>query len=460
MDLKNINNVFFVGAGGIGMSALARYFKFLGKNVAGYDRTRTELTDALVAEGIPVIHCPDPECITRDFRKPEHTLVVYTPAVPLSTPVMEWFREGNYSILKRAQVLGLLTREQKGICVAGTHGKTTVSTMISHLLKNSSVDCNAFLGGISLNYSTNLLVSEKSDYVVIEADEYDRSFHQLRPEVAVITSVDPDHLEIYGTYENVKEGFCKFASLVKKGGILLMKKGLPLNPDLRPGVRQFSYSISGPADFYAEKIRIEKGQYVFDLIAPDRTITELTLGVPGKVNLENAVVSLSVACLLGCSDVELKNGIRTFRGNKRRFEYHYKSARRSYIDDYAHHPNEIKATLESIRELYPSTRLTGIFQPHLYSRTKDFAAEFAQSLSLLDELILLDIYPAREEPVPGVTSELIFSQVKADRKILVSKENLVKEIEESKPELLVSMGAGDIGEMVSEIKNVMKRLDA
>ncbi|MFB6340761.1 UDP-N-acetylmuramate--L-alanine ligase [Saccharicrinis sp. FJH62] len=460
MDLKNINNVFFVGVGGIGMSALARYFKFLGKNVAGYDRTRTELTDALVAEGIPVSHCPDSECITREFRKPEHTLVVYTPAVPLSTPVMEWFKERNYKILKRAEVLGLLTREQKGICVAGTHGKTTVSTMISHLLKNSSVDCNAFLGGISLNYSTNLLVSEKSDYVVIEADEYDRSFHQLRPEVAVITSVDPDHLEIYGTYENVKEGFCKFASLVKKGGILLMKKGLPLNPDLRPGVRQFSYNISGPADFYAEKIRIEKGQYVFDLVTPDRNITELTLGVPGRVNLENAVVSLSVACLLGCSDAELKNGIHTFRGNKRRFEYHYKSDRRCYIDDYAHHPNEIKATLESIRELYPSTRLTGIFQPHLYSRTKDFAAEFAQSLSLLDELILLDIYPAREEPVPGVTSELIFSQVKADRKILVSKENLVKEIEESKPELLVSMGAGDIGEMVSEIKNVMKRLDA
>ncbi|MFB6319771.1 UDP-N-acetylmuramate--L-alanine ligase [Saccharicrinis sp. FJH54] len=460
MDLNRINHVFFVGVGGIGMSALARYFKFLGKNVAGYDRSESELTDELEAEGIAVTYDSDPESIPVEYRSQADTLVVFTPAVPLSLPVLAWFYHHNFTVLKRAQVLGLITREQKGVCVAGTHGKTTVSSMISHLLRNSSVDCNAFLGGISLNYKTNLLVSDNSDYVVIEADEYDRSFHQLTPYAAVITSVDPDHLEIYGNYENVKEGFNKFASLIKEDGILLHRNGLQINPDLNSGVKSFTYDIEKPADFYAEKIEIENGQYLFSLLTPERKIVNLQLGVPGRVNLENAVAALAIGTLLGCTDAELRAGISSFKGNRRRFEYHYKTSRKIYIDDYAHHPKEIKATLASLKELYPDKRITGIFQPHLYSRTKDFAVEFAESLSMLDELILLEIYPAREEPIPGVSSELIFNDVKMTKKVLTNRSGLFAAIRKNNPELLISMGAGDIGEMVGGIKKVIEELDA
>lgn len=460
MDLRLINNVFFIGVGGIGMSALARYFNLIGKNVVGYDRTKSELTNELEKEGIVLINSYESDQIPQSCRNPKDTMVVYTPAVPSDIPLMTWFKTHNFPIYKRAQVLGLLTITRKGICVAGTHGKTTVSTMISHLLKNSWLGCSAFLGGISINYNTNLLVSSESNYVVIEADEYDRSFHSLNPSLAVITSIDPDHLDIYGTFENVQQSFNHFASLVKKEGILIVKKGVPINPELKKNVTFYSYALEDVSDFYAKRIRIEHGNYMFDLVTPDRVVKNLILGVPGKVNLENAIAALSVAYLLGCADADLSNGIMSFRGIKRRFEYHVKNETNIYIDDYAHHPNEINATLKSVRELYPTKQLTGVFQPHLFSRTQDFAMEFAESLNLLDELILLDIYPAREEPIEGVTANLIFNNVGLKNKVLISIDKLEDELKLRKPELLITMGAGSIGDMTMQIKKVINELNA
>lgn len=460
MDLSGVNNVFFVGVGGIGMSALARYFNCTGKQVAGYDKTCTDLTNELEAEGIAVTYLSGPQHIPELFRNVQHTLVVYTPAVPSTLPMLNWFREQNFTVLKRAGVLGALTKAMRGICVAGTHGKTTVSAMISHLLRSSKVDCNAFLGGISQNYNTNLLVSDISNYVVVEADEYDRSFHQLNPYMAVITSVDPDHLDIYGDYNNLKESFKNFASLVRKDGCLVLKKGLAIAGELNLQTQILTYAINVEADYYADNIKIENGYFCFDLKTPGKVIKELTLGIPGRLNLENAVAALAIAHQVGCADDELREGMASFKGIKRRFEYHYKSDSRVYIDDYAHHPNEIKATLESIRELYPHKKITGVFQPHLYSRTRDFAEGFAESLALLDELLLLEIYPAREEPIPGVSSDMILGLVGLKNKAMVQTENLAEEIARRKPELLVTMGAGDIGELVDVIKGIVIKLDA
>ena len=456
MDIKLVNNIYFVGIGGIGMSAIARYFNLIGKKVAGYDRTASDLTRELEKEGIPIRYDFNPELIPASFRKAKDTIIVYTPAVPENIPLVQWFRQNNFTILKRAQVLGLLTISRKGICVAGTHGKTTVSTMIGHIMNHSWVGCSAFLGGISQNYNTNLLVSTESNYVVIEADEYDRSFHQLTPSVAVITSIDADHLDIYGNYDALRESFEKFASLVVRNGIIIVKKGVEINLNIDPSVRQYTYSADSEADFHVQKVRIEQGSYVFDFVTPDRVVKNLVLGVPGRVNLENAVAALAVSYLVGCSDVELNNGIMSFRGIKRRFEYHVNKNGYVYIDDYAHHPKEIAATLKSVRELYPDSYLTGIFQPHLYSRTRDLAEGFAESLDLLDELLLCEIYPAREDPMPGVTAKLIFDKVKLANKTMIKKDQLFVEISKRKPTFLITMGAGDIGEKTDQIKKIME----
>jgi UDP-N-acetylmuramate--alanine ligase len=456
MDIKFVNNIYFIGIGGIGMSAIARYFNLIGKKVAGYDRTASDLTRELEKEGIPIKYDYNPELIPASFRIAKDTIVVYTPAVPENIPLVQWFRQNNFTILKRAQVLGLLTISRKGICVAGTHGKTTVSTMIGHILNHSWVGCSAFLGGISQNYNTNLLVSAESNYVVIEADEYDRSFHQLTPSIAVITSIDADHLDVYGSFNSLKESFEKFTSLVVRNGILIVKKGVELNINTDPSVRLYSYSAECEADFYVQKVRIEQGCFVFDFVTPDKTIKNLMLGVPGRVNLENAVAALAVSYLVGASDVELNNGIMSFRGIKRRFEYHLNKNGYVYIDDYAHHPKEIEATLKSVRELYPNRFITGVFQPHLFSRTRDLAEEFAESLDLLDELLLCEIYPAREDPMPEITAKLIFDKIKHAKKSMITKEQLFVEISKRKPDFLITMGAGDIGDKTEQIKQIME----
>ena len=441
------------------MSALARYFSFIGKAVYGYDRTKSDLTLELENEGIEVSYSYDIALIPQKCRDKENTLVVYTPAVPMHIPLMKWFKENDFHLLKRSQVLGLLTITRKGLCVAGTHGKTTVSTMLSHLLKHSWLGCSAFLGGISLNYNTNLLVSTESNYVVIEADEYDRSFHQLKPHVAVITSLDADHLDIYGDYNTLKESFEKFTSLIQPGGKLLIRKGTDLTPNVADEVELYEYSLNEPCDFYADKIRIEKGNYVFDFVTRDKTIKNIMLGVPGKINLENSVAALAVAHMLGASDAELSNALMSFRGIRRRFQCHINNETRIYIDDYAHHPREIEATITSVKEMYPDKKLTVVFQPHLFTRTRDFADGFAESLSLADELVLLDIYPAREEPIAGVNAEMIFKNVKCE-KTLIDKSSLISTLKNKQPELLITMGAGDIGEMVKQITEELKKLNA
>ena len=395
MDIQKIKSVYFVGVGGIGMSALARYFLSINKCVAGYDRTSTDLTESLNKEGAD-IHYEDNVAFIPDYCKdPQQTLVVYTPAIPASHTELCYFRDNQFEIKKRAEVLGIITRYSKGICFAGTHGKTTTSSMAAHLLKQSTVDCNAFLGGILKNYESNLLLSETSEYTVIEADEYDRSFHQLNPYIAVITSADPDHLDIYGTPEAYRESFEHFTSLIRPDGYLIVKKGIDVTPRLQPGVIQYTYSVADGGDFRAENVSIGDGKITFDFITPMGAIRDVNLGVPAEVNIENAVASMAAAWIVGASLTELKEAISSFEGPRRRFDFHIKRDNLVLIDDYAHHPTELEASILSVKALYAGRKVTGVFQPHLYSRTRDFIDEFAKALSLLDELILLDIYPAR-----------------------------------------------------------------
>ncbi len=448
---------YFLGIGGIGMSALARYFKIKGCMVAGYDRAQTKLTDNLAAEGIQVCYDEAVSAIPTAFLQTEKTLVVLTPAIPETHPQIMYFRQKGYTIFKRAQVLGDITENSKGICIAGTHGKTTTSTIAAHLLFQSKVSCSAFLGGISNNYSTNLLLSNESNLVVIEADEYDRSFHQLSPYMAVITSVDPDHLDIYETPEAFTESFEHFTSLIRTGGALIMRKGLNINPQLKKGVKLFTYSMNEGGDFFAENIRIRDGEIHFDFVTPTDRIADVRLGVPVKINIENSVAAMALAWLNGASNEEIRVGISSYSGVYRRFNIVYKSAHTVFMDDYAHHPSELAASIQSIRELFPGRKITGIFQPHLYSRTRDFAIEFANSLSKLDELILLDIYPARELPIEGVNSELIFNQTDIEHKKLCLKENLLSEIQSRDFDVLVTFGAGDIESLVPQIKMVLKK---
>ncbi len=456
--MNKFTQYYFLGIGGIGMSALARYFYTKGFRVAGYDRTETKLTSDLQAEGIEICFNEAVDQIPARYTKPENTLVVLTPAIPHDHPQLKYFQENNFSIQKRAQVLGNITRQSKGICIAGTHGKTTTSTITAHLLYQSQVSCNAFLGGIANNYKTNLLLSAESNLVVIEADEYDRSFHQLSPYMAVITSADPDHLDIYETADAFRESFEHFTSLIRPGGALVMRKGIDIVPQLQKGVKLYTYSMEEGGDFCAENIRTVKGEIRFDFVAPNDRINDVRLGVPVKINVENSVAAMALAWLNGVTAEEIRTGISSFSGIYRRFNVVYKSDKTIFMDDYAHHPSELKASISSIRNLYPDRKITGVFQPHLYSRTRDFATDFASALSQLDELILLDIYPARELPIEGVDSELILRDVKLENKTLCSKENLLPLLKEKDLDILVTFGAGDIDKMVPLIKEQLIKL--
>ena len=457
--MNEYTRYYFLGIGGIGMSALARYFKTRGFDVAGYDRAETKLTQELVSEGIQVSYFDEEIQIPANYLSAKNTLVILTPAIPASHPQLKYFEKNNFTIQKRAQVLGNITMQSKGICVAGTHGKTTTSTITAHLMYQSQVSCSAFLGGIANNYKTNLLLSKDSNLVVIEADEYDRSFHQLSPYMAVITSADPDHLDIYENAEAFKESFEHFTSLIRPGGALLMKKGIRVEPKLQKGVKLFTYSMSEDADFKAENIRIKNGEIHFDFVTPTDKVADVRLGVPVLINVENSVAAMALAWLNGVTSEELRVGISSFSGIYRRFNIVYKSDKCVYMDDYAHHPSELRASINSIRALFPDKKITGIFQPHLFTRTRDFAHDFATELSKLDELILLDIYPARELPIENVTSELIFNDVNLTHKSLCSKENLLSLLENKEFEVLVTFGAGDIDKFIPLIKDVLKRTE-
>lgn len=452
---EQYSHVFFVGIGGIGMSALARYFNMKGKQVAGYDRSETVLTKQLVKEGVEVFYTDDNAHIAAPYKNIASCLVIYTPAIPKDSNILNWYQDNKFDVQKRAQVLGLLTKTQQSICVGGTHGKTTISTMIGHLIYSSQIGCNAFLGGIAQNYKSNLLTNTDSDKVVIEADEFDRSFLHLYPHTAVISAIDADHLDIYGTHDQLLDAFQEFSSQIVEGGTLIYKQSLDFSPRVNKKVKVFTYNIS-EGDFYVKNLKLLDGFYHFDFVTPDGIITELMLGVPGKVNVENAVAALSVAYLHGVSADELRTGLASFKGIHRRFQYHLRQDSLTYIDDYAHHPEELRATISSVRDIYPNSKITGIFQPHLYTRTQDFAPEFAKSLSLLDELWLMDIYPARELPIEGVTSELIMKDVTCPS-VLVSCEQIEQKLVDAQVQVLLTLGAGDIDRMVPIVKESLLR---
>lgn len=456
MNIENIKSVYFVGAGGIGMSALVRYFLSLGKQVAGYDRTPSELTETLITEGAQIHYEENVDLIPDSCKDKETTLVVLTPAIPQDHAELTYFRKNGFEIQKRAQVLGTITRSGKGLCVAGTHGKTTTSTMAAHLLHQSHVGCTAFLGGISKNYGTNLLLSGNSPYTVIEADEFDRSFHWLSPYMSVITSTDPDHLDIYGTEQAYLESFEHYTTLIQPGGALIIRKGISLKPRVQEGVKVYTYSRD-EGDFHAENIRIENGEIFIDFVAPDTRINNIQLGVPVSINIENGVAAMALAHLNGATDEEIKQGMASFRGVDRRFDFKIKNDRIVFLSDYAHHPSEIKQSVMSMRELYRDRKITAIFQPHLYTRTRDFYKEFADSLSLLDEVILVDIYPAREQPIAGVSSQLIYDQLRPGiEKSMCHKEDIPDILKNKELEVLITLGAGDIDNYVPEICKILE----
>lgn len=452
-NLNNIQNIYLLGIGGIGMSALARYFNSQGKNVAGYDRTSGNLTQQLEKEGMQIHYQEDVNAIPADFRNSSSTLVIYTPAVPEDHREFLFFREKGFTIRKRAEVLGMISETKEVIAIAGTHGKTTTSTMTAHLLKQSHLDCSAFLGGISKNYQSNLLLSSSSNWVIAEADEYDRSFLHLYPRQAVVTAMDADHLDIYGTHEEVIKAFRKFISQVKKGGALVIKEGLDAG---KPSdIDVFTYSLKGKAGFCAENIRVQDGLYRFDLQSPFGRMNELRLGFPGLLNVENSIAAIAMALIAGVEQDEIYKAVATFDGVQRRFDFHIRHKDFMMIDDYGHHPEELRYTIQSVKDLYPGKKVTGIFQPHLYSRTQDFAVEFAESLDLLDQVILLDIYPARELPIPGVSSSIILDKVKNQNKILCRKQELLDVAENiEKPDIVLTMGAGDIDTCLPSLKKL------
>ncbi len=445
-------NIYFVGAGGIGMAALERYFLSKGKRVGGYDRTPTDLTRALESEGVEITYSDAAEAIPQAFRNPGETLVVYTPAVPDSHPGLQWFRANGFEVVKRAAVLGIVTRHSRSLCFAGTHGKTTTSSMAAHVLHNSPGGCNAFLGGVLRNYGTNFILDPHSDFSVIEADEYDRSFHHLTPSVAVITATDPDHLDIYGTEDAYLESFAHFTELIRPDGVLIVHTGLKLRPRVAPGVKVYTYSRD-EGDFHATNIRRSEGSIVFDLVMPDGSVmTDIAPGVPVEINIENAIAALAAVWAAGQLDEDCaRRAMASFQGPKRRFEFHLKEPGRAIIDDYAHHPDELRQSIRSVRALYPDRRLTVAFQPHLYSRTRDFAPQFGQALSEADEVILLDIYPARELPMEGVSSQLIFDAIKGPDKTMITKEQLPETVRERGFEVLLTAGAGDICDFLDRI---------
>lgn len=456
MELKDIKAVYFVGAGGIGMSAIARYFIHCGLVVAGYDRTPSDLTRQLEKEGMVIHYEESVDEIPQACRERESCLVVYTPAIPATHKELTFFREHQFEIKKRSQVLGLLTDHHKGLCVAGTHGKTTTSAMCAHIMHQSSIDCNAFLGGISKNYGTNYLLSAQSDYVVIEADEFDRSFHWLHPWMTVITATDPDHLDIYGTKEAYLESFRHYTELIKKGGALILHTGLEMTPNVQEGVKTYSYSRD-EGDFHAENVRIERGEITFDFVSPIENVKDVRLGQPIPINIENGVAAMAMAQLAGCSASELRYGMETYRGVDRRFDFKIRTDKMVFLSDYAHHPKEIYQSAKSLRELYHDRKITAIFQPHLYTRTRDFYKEFADALSQLDEVVLTEIYPAREEPIPGVTSELIYDNLKPGvKKQMIKKADVLSFVRSHDFDVLVVLGAGDLDNMVPQITRIIE----
>lgn len=447
--------VYFIGIGGIGMSAIARYFLNIGIFVGGYDKTPSALTEALEQEGAIIHYEDDVQLIPVECLEKENCLVVYTPAIPASHKEWNFFKEKGFNIQKRAQVLGTLTHSLKGLCVAGTHGKTTTSSMLAHILHQSNIGCNAFLGGITKNYGTNYLLSKDSPYVVIEADEFDRSFHWLTPWATVITSTDADHLDIYGTEEAYLESFSKYTSLIQPGGFLVLHTGLKMIPQTTKGVTTYYYSRT-EGDFHAENIKIGNGRITFDLISPIENIKDIELGVPVGINIDNGIGAMALAQIAGASSEEIRNAMLSFGGVDRRFDFHVRKDNMVYISDYAHHPEEIRQSILSIRELYEGRRIKAIFQPHLYSRTKDFYQEFADALSLLDDVVLMDIYPAREEPIPGITSNLIYDNLRPGiSKQIIHKDDLISCVKAKNYDVLVTLGAGDIENYATEITNIL-----
>ena len=458
MNAEQIKAVYFVGIGGIGMSAIARYFLSRGIVVGGYDRTPSELTEQLRKEGALIHYEDNINLIPTPCRDKESTLVVFTPAIPAEHTELTFFRQQGFEIQKRAQVLGTLTRSLKGLCVAGTHGKTTTSSMAAHLLHQSHVDCNAFLGGITKNYGTNYILSDKSPYVVIEADEFDRSFHWLTPYASVITATDADHLDIYGTEEAYLESFRKYSSLILPGGYLIMHTGLKMKADVQDGVTVYTYSREG-GDFHAENVSIGNGHITFDLVSPLGNIPRIELGVPVSVNIENGIAAMALAQIAGATEEEIRRGMASFSGVDRRFDFHIKTDKMAYLSDYAHHPEEIRRSLESLRELYQGRRIKAIFQPHLYTRTRDFYKDFADALSLLDDVCIVDIYPAREQPIPGVTSALIYDNLKPGiKRQMCSKNEILDVVRQGGFDVLVTLGAGDIEDYVSQITEILQPL--
>ena len=456
MEIKDIKAVYFVGAGSIGMSAIARYFSHRGIGVAGYDKTPSNLTKQLEKEGMLIHYTEDITEIPHACKDPKTCLVIYTPAIPNDHKELKFFREGGFEIQKRAQVLGTLTRTHKGLCVAGTHGKTSTSTMCAHIMHQSSIDCNAFLGGISKNYGTNYILSDNSDYVVIEADEFDRSFHWLRPWMSVITATDPDHLDIYGTKEAYLESFRHYTELIQPGGALIIHTDLEMKANVQEGVTIYEYSLD-KGDFHAENIKIENGNITFDFISPIESIKNVELGNPVPINIENGVAAMAMAQLNGCTAEELKYGMATYHGVDRRFDFSLKNDRHVLISDYAHHPKEIYQSAKSIRQLYSNRKITAIFQPHLYTRTRDFYKEFADALSQLDEVILCDIYPAREQPIPGVTSKLIYDNLaEGVEKSMIKKDEVIDLVKSRDFDVLVILGAGDLDNQVPKIAKILE----
>ncbi len=456
--MNEVRNVYFLGIGGIGMSALARYFLSQGKKVAGYDRTSTPLTDQLVREGMDVHFQDGVSFIPEIFRKKGDTLVVYTPAVPNTHSEFRYFSDQGFTLMKRSQVLGIIMENHKGIAVAGTHGKTTISSMIAHIFRHSGKTCNAFLGGITRNYNTNLLLDSSSDYFIAEADEFDRSFLTLFPDMAVISAIDDDHLDIYGDRSHLLAAFNQFAAQIKKGGVLIAKKDIELQKP--EGIKIFSYSLNEKADYHALDFRKEGLFNRFNIYAKGEVFKDFILNVHGNLNIENAIAAFAIAHLSGISVEKIRLALSEYSGVKRRFEIILQTEKVLFIDDYAHHPEELKAFINSVRDAVPGKRISGIFQPHLYTRTRDFATAFSQSLSLLDDVILLEIYPAREEPITGVNSAMIFDKLRnKGEKILCSKSQIYKVVEEMNPSVLLCMGAGDIDQIVDPIKELLIRIN-
>lgn len=456
MELKDIKAVYFVGAGGIGMSAIARYFIRKGVVVAGYDKTPSELTKQLEREGALLHYEENTDEIPHACRDPKQCLVIYTPAIPAEHKELQYFRANGFTVEKRAQVLGTLTRTHKGLCVAGTHGKTSTSTMCAHILHQGHIDCNAFLGGISKNYSTNYIISAESDYVVIEADEFDRSFHWLRPWMSVITATDPDHLDIYGTKEAYLESFRHYTTLIQPGGALIIHRGLEMHADVQEGVKVYEYSRN-EGDFHAENIRIDNGTITFDFVSPIENVKDVELGQPVPINIDNGIAAMAMAQLAGCTAEELKYGMKTYRGVDRRFDFKINDSRHVLLSDYAHHPKEIYQSAKSIRELYKGRHITAIFQPHLYTRTRDFYRDFADALSQLDEVILTEIYPAREQPIEGVTSQLIYDNLRPGiEKSIIRKDDVLDLVKQRDFDVLVILGAGDLDNYMPQITKIIE----